>query len=220
MKPKEKKCKGIGKAKDTPGCGKLSLYRKYGLCNSCYAKWLVSTPEGKEQLERITLKVSAPRKSLEKAIKEKNTPNRKIDLQKAINKLSRLIDAKFNYKCIDCDNEFGKQTDAAHFHNSQGNENIRYNLHNLHSARSHCNQFSSEHKVGYRKGIIKRYNEDYLNYIDIELPKQYKYIGLLDNEVKDKLKIVRKLIREFDTFVLTDGKQARDLFNKIIGIYK
>jgi len=219
MKPKEKKCKGAGITIGY-GCGKPSLFRKWGLCNECLRDWYMNTPEGKEKMSKAVKKVSAPRLSLEKAIKENKTPNRKLDLQKEVNLLARKIDKHFNYKCIDCDKVFGKQTDAAHLHNVQGNENIRYNLHNLHSARSHCNKYSSEHKVGYRKGIIKRYGERYLDYIEFEIPQSYNYIGLLDNEVAEKLKIVRKLNREFDTFVLIDGRQARDLFNKIIGIYK
>lgn len=160
----------------------------------------------KEQFKEMAARVKAP--------------NRKLDLQKDINKLSRLIDAKFNYKCIDCGKEYGKQIDAAHLHNVSGNENIRFNLHNLHSAKSDCNQYSSEHKVGYRIGIEKRYSKEYLNFIDLELPLKYKYLGLLDNEVAEKLKIVRKLIRTFDTFKLVDGIQARNMFNKIIGIYE
>jgi len=147
-------------------------------------------------------------------------PNRKNDLQTDINKLCRMIDAKFDYRCIDCDNPFGKQTDGSHLHNVQGNENIRFNLHNIHSARSHCNKHSSEHKNGYRIGIERRYNKEYLNYIDIELRVKYKHIGLLSNEVVEKLVIVRKLIRDFDTFRLKDGIHARNLFNKIIGIYE
>jgi len=219
IKPKEKKCRGTSKAIGQ-GCGKMTLYRKWGICNDCLKNFYMNTPEGQEELLKASIKVSAPRLSLEKAIKTKAIPNRKIDLQKDINKLSRLIDSKFNYKCIDCDNDFGKQTDAAHLHNVSGNENIRYNLHNLHSARSHCNRYSSEHKVGYRIGIEKRYGKEYLNYIKIEMPLKYKYIGLLDNEVKEKLKIVRKLIRDFETFDLKDGIHARNIFNKIIGIYK
>lgn len=143
-------------------------------------------------------------------------------LQNEINLLSRKIDAHFNFLCIDCGKPFGKQTDAAHLHNVQGNENIRYNLHNLHSAKSDCNKFSSEHKVGYRKGIEQRYGLEYLKYIDIEIPKQFKYIGLKENEVVEALKIVRKLNREFDNNIdqFKDGKEAREYFNNLIGIYK
>jgi len=55
------------------------------------------------------------------------------------------------------------------------------------------------------KGVLKTI----YNYVDL---------GSLDCEIKTKL--VRKLIRNFDTFKLVDSVQARDLFNKIIGIYK
>ena len=147
-------------------------------------------------------------------------PDRKKELGKEVRLLARKIDNYFGFMCIDCGNPYGKQQDAAHLHNSGGNENITYNLHNLHSARAHCNRFSSEHKVGYRKGIEERYGKEYLEYIDIEIPKKYKYIGLNNLEIKEKLAIVRKLNREFDTFKLYSGRQARRMFNKIIGIYK
>lgn len=152
--------------------------------------------------------------------KRVNAPKRKTDLQKEINKLARKIDNYFGFKCIDCNSTFGKQIDGAHFHNVQGNENIRFNLHNIHAARSHCNKYSSEHKVGYREGIIKRYGEQYLEYIDIDIPKIYPYIGLNDVEVKEKLKIVRKLNRDFSTFKFDDGIKAREKLNQIIGIYE
>lgn len=147
-------------------------------------------------------------------------PNRKKELGEQSRLLARNIDNRFGYLCIDCGKPYGKQQDAAHLHNSGGNENITYNLHNLHSARSYCNRFSSEHKVGYREGIEKRYGKDYLDYIDNEIPLKYSYVGLSNSEIAEKLKIVRKLNRTFDTYTLKDGKQARDLFNKIIGIYK
>ena len=144
-------------------------------------------------------------------------------LQSQINLLARKIDAHFNYLCIDCGKPYGKQIDAAHLHNSQGNENIRFNLHNLHSAKSDCNQFSSEHKVGYRIGIEARYGKEYLNYIDNELPLEYKYLGLLDTEVAEKLAIVRKINREFDNIVKDlelNSVDMRSYFNGLIGIYK
>ena len=155
-------------------------------------------------------------KDMEKRVK---SPDRKKELGLQVRLLARKIDNYFNFMCVDCGNPYGKQQDAAHLHNSGGNENITYNLHNLHSARSHCNRFSSEHKVGYRIGIERRYGKEYLDYIDFEIPKEYKYIGLNSDEVIEKLKIVRKLNRDFDTFKLIDGIQARNLFNKIIGIY-
>ena len=140
-------------------------------------------------------------------------------LQDEINKLSKMIDVTFGFvNCIDCDKKMGL-VNAAHLHNVQGNENIRYNLHNLHSARAHCNKFSSEHKVGYRLGLESRYGLEYKKYVEFEMRLEYKHIGLKSNEVKDALRIVRKIIREYSTYKFKDGIEARNEFNKIIGIY-
>jgi hypothetical protein len=144
----------------------------------------------------------------------------KNELQNEINKLARNIDTYFELPCIDCGKPYGNQSDGAHFHNVGGNENLRYNLHNVHKSRSDCNQYSSEHKSGYEKGILKRYGKEYLNYITTEIGKKYHYVGLKGVELTEKLAIVRKLNRDFDTFELLDPRQAREMFNQIIGIYK
>lgn len=140
-------------------------------------------------------------------------------LQAEINKLARMIDARFNYLCIDCGKPYGKQTDASHFHAVGGHENIRYNLNNIHSARSYCNQYLGGRQKQYGEGLIKRYGQSYFDYVDTQMGLQYKSIQLKWNEIEEKLKIVRKIIREFDNYELVDGIQARDLFNNLIGIY-
>ena len=69
----------------------------------------------------------------------------------------------------------------------------------MHSARSECNKYSDNHKTGYREGIIERYSAEYMDRID-GLDLKYKDIKLTNKEVAEKLKIVRKLNREFDTY--------------------
>lgn len=146
----------------------------------------------------------------------------KSNLQNQINLLARKIDAYFCYNCIDCGKSYGKQVDAAHKNNVGGHENIRWNLHNIHSARAFCNQRSSEHKTGYSIGLEERYGIAYKDYVEIEINKIYSYVGLTPKEVVEALKIVRKLNREFDNHIsqFKDGSEAREYFNKIIGIYK
>ena len=143
----------------------------------------------------------------------------KADLQREINKLARMIDAKFNFKCIDCEKEYGKQIDGAHFHPRGSNCSLRYNLHNIHSAKSDCNQYSDKHKEGYRKGLAHRYGFDYLVIID-ELPLMYPELRLSNLEISEKLKLVRSLVRNFNTYQFIDAWGARNLFNTLIGIYK
>ena len=145
----------------------------------------------------------------------------KADLQREINRLAKMIDAKFGFNtCIDCGKSFGKQTDAAHFNDVGGNSSLRYNLHNIHSANSQCNKFSSKHHSGYELGLKQRYSEDYFNYVNTDIILKFKHVKLTPNEVVEKLAIVRKLIRDFDTFQFTSAINARNVLNEIIGIYK
>lgn len=179
-----------------------------------------------EAMYFLEKKRKADERKRNKETKEKkitvHAPEFKKLLQNQINLLARKIDAYFGYNCIDCGNPFTGQIDAAHNNNVGGHENIRWNLHNIHSARAFCNQRSSQHKKGYEKGLEERYGKEYKDYVEIELNKKYAYIGLTPNEVVEALKIVRKLNREFDNHIenFKDGKEAREYFNNLIGIYK
>jgi hypothetical protein len=142
------------------------------------------------------------------------------ELQRKINMLARMIDAKYGFNtCIDCGKPFGKQIDAAHYHDLSTNRGIRFNLHNLHSAKSDCNKYSSKHKEGYLIGLALRYNKEYAEYIE-GLRYEFKELNLTAIELKEKLKIVNKLIRDFDTYQTTNAIHTRGIFNKIISIYE
>lgn len=145
----------------------------------------------------------------------------KKSLQDEVQKLARIIDKRFGYiTCIDCDRPFGKQTDGGHFHSKGHNKTISLNLHNIHSQDSQCNGFFGGKQLQYYEGLIRRYGIDYANYVKDGLQQKYTYIGLKNIEIPDYLAIVRKLIRNFDTYVWSDAIQARDQCNTIIGIYK
>lgn len=140
-------------------------------------------------------------------------------LQKEVNKLARMIDARFGYQCIDlCGKPYGEQIDACHFHSSQSHKHITFNLHNLQSGRSDCNKYSPTHISGYYEGLIERYGKEYADYVKYDLRK-LETKKLMPHEVIEKIKIVRALIRNFETYKFKDGREAREMFNKIIGIY-
>ena len=67
---------------------------------------------------------------------------------------------------------------------------------------------------------FEKYGQEYADYVDIGLQNKYKYLGLSEVEIYDKLKLVRKINRTFHTYVITDPLQARKMFNQIIGIYE
>jgi hypothetical protein len=143
----------------------------------------------------------------------------KSTLQNEINKLSRMIDEKFNYPCIDCGKPYAKQVDACHFHNKATHGYISFNLHNLHSGRNDCNQYSSEHKTNYYEGLIKRYGQEYAYYVKNGLPLLPKQ-NLIPMVIKEKIKLVRQIVRDFEKYEIKDGRQGRDLLNEKIGLYK
>jgi len=140
-------------------------------------------------------------------------------LQIEINKLVRLIDAKFGYTCIDCNKPYGKQVDAAHYTSVGSNDTIRFHLDNIHSADSYCNNYKNTHILDYYEGLISRYGKEYAEYVKNELPR-HKKIKLMSNEVHEKTTLVRKIIRDFDTFNFSNSLEARSILNGIIGIYE
>lgn len=145
----------------------------------------------------------------------------KAALQNEVNKLSKMIDLKFGYNsCIDCDKPYGKQQDAAHLHSRGANSTLRYNLDNLHSASSQCNQWSNVHDYNYKIGLERRYGKEYRDYVVEELPILFKEIHLTNKDIVDKLKIVRNIIRHFDTYQFESSLEARTQLNNLIGIYK
>lgn len=195
---------------------------------SHYSKWLTDTEKGQTEMAK---KIEKAKKSV--ANKEKSDWNKKKQellpvvhekkykglLQNEVNKLSRMIDAKFGYNtCIDCGKPFGAQIDACHYNGVGSNNSIRYNLHNLHSGKSDCNQFSDKHKQGYTLGLAERYGQSYLTLVE-ELPIRYKYIKVTAVEVFEKLKTVRSLVKNFDTFKAENSIAMREMMNGIIGIY-
>ena len=147
----------------------------------------------------------------------------KSDLQTEINSLARKIDLLFKYDCcIDCSKSYGNQQDAGHFNSVGSNPSIRYNLHNIHSQKSDCNRngLGGGKRLEYYEGLQKRYSLEYADFVRYEIALEYKLIKLSNQEIFDKIPIVRKLNREFKTFKFNDPIEARSILNKIIGIYK
>lgn len=189
------------------------------------AHWICSIEcskvKGNEAVEKKKEQIKKTEWTKEKAVLRITTHSKenKKYLQDEINKLAKKIDAVFGYECIDCcGRKYGKQIDAAHLISRGSNSSLRYNLHNIHSADSQCNNYSPVHESGYKKGLVLRYGKEYLETVE-NLPVQYKELRLSNQEIHDKLTIVRKLNRTFETFQITDGVSARNLFNQIIGIY-
>ena len=201
--------------KFTPKYSSLEKVCSKSECKIAYVE--IAAKEAREKLIKKEKSEWNKRKSEMK--KELYPKKDRSILQSEINKLARLIDNSFGYQCIDlCGMSYGQQIDACHFHSRGANTSIAYNLHNIHAGRSQCNNYSPTHISGYLDGLELRYGVDYAIYVKEELPKLGERLML--NEVQEKVKVVRNIIKNFDTYKFKNGLEARMQLNRLIGIYK
>jgi hypothetical protein len=180
-------------------------------CKLAYVPILMEEIKKKEQKawnqRKKGLRIEVPKKS--------NTQK----LQEEINRLSRVIDSKYHYNCIDCGKPFGKQVDASHFHNVGSHQAARFNLHNVHSSKSDCNQYHAGRKETYIIGLHERYGYEYAIFVRDEL-KLIEHPKLSDQDKIEKIALIRRILREIDEVLpFINGKVARDYYNGLIGIY-
>jgi len=68
--------------------------------------------------------------------------------------------------CISC-GKTGKVLQAGHYYKVQIC-NMRFDEDNVHGECEGCNCFDIDHLIGYRKGLVERYGEDFVKILDIK----------------------------------------------------
>lgn len=220
MESKRKLCKGIGRAKDFEGCPKMVSKRTYGLCDTCYYKWLYSTEEGAKKVEKLSIKakkdVEKNEKIETKRLKKeiKTSAELKKYLQTKVNEIVRLIDSE--QPCISCNHghfSWTRRKQAGHFYSVGSSSTIRFHLDNIHTQCSICNEHLSGNERKYAKGLIERYGQEYLNSV-IQL-KQIQPIKLEKYQIEEIIKIANKILRN----IKKGSDYTRDEVNELLGIY-
>lgn len=193
IKQKEKKCKGTGQAINW-GCGKKSIKRTYGLCDSCYYDWLINSEPGKVKLHKATLKAKSIVRQKEK--KELNRTKEKLkthsewlqDLQKVFNQYIRKRDEK--EPCISC-GKFREHYDAGHYRSVGGHRELRFNEDNVHKQCVYCNRHKGGNQIEYRKGLIKKIGEERV----LNLEKKHEPVKLSIPEIKSSIKYYKDKLK-------------------------
>lgn len=222
---KPKPCKGIGKAFGVGGCGKDTLKRTYGLCDSCYWDYLNNDERGKV----IYQKQFKPKmdKATEKRKKENDKQARESiktrsdyeqDLQKVINAIVREIDK--GHPCISSGLNTGKRN-AGHYFSVGSNPTIRFHLENIWVQSEYANTYKSGDLINYTHALIEMYGNEYLDRL-----KQLKNHPPIKLSVDDFKRITKRAneilkgLKEVDV-VLTNEKRlsVRKKINKELGIY-
>lgn len=159
----------------------------------------------------------------ELALSLKTLGDYKKDLQIEVNKIVRLIDQ--DCTCISCGSSTG-QNHAGHFRAVGGWDNLRFNLHNIFSQCSQCNNNKSGNPIRYRENIVTLFGESQINYMD-DLNVIYPNIKLNKNELLEATKIAKKIVKELTQLnksvklprSTTERIYLRTKYNSELGIY-
>jgi hypothetical protein len=186
---------------------------------NCRVAFALKTAE-KQKLARE--KKQRQTNALEKSIlkeKLKTLKDWKDDLQREINQLIRLIDAR--HPCI-ATGTYQGQMQAGHYASLGSNPTIRFHLENIWIQSMHSNCWKSGDTLRYQQGIIDTFGKEYLEYMNSlqSIPP----IKLTIEDIKPKIPLVRSLIKWVR---LQDRKFSNDeriflrkQFNNQINIYK
>jgi hypothetical protein len=131
-----------------------------------------------------------------------DTGKLKNSTQAAVNKLCRLLDQ--GRPCMSCGrpDEGGKKVNAGHYKSRGSNSGLRYSLINLHQQCVVCNLHLSGNVEGYRKGLVERYGQAMLDYLD-SAPR-------LRDWAPDELKQIAKEVRAEIKRIESGQGQSRD----------
>lgn len=203
-------------------------------CKSCKSEFVPTKPLQKVccfqcafDLNKIAAKKKYNKEAkIEKAkMKEriKSLSDYRNDLQTEINKISRFIDLEC--PCIACNSSNG-QMHGSHYRSVGGWTNLRFNLFNIYSGCSTCNLKKSGNIVKFRDGLISLFGQDLMNYID-DLNIQYPYIKLQVSDLKERIVIARKIVKELNQLNKVEKLprsveqriELRKNYNKILNIY-
>jgi hypothetical protein len=224
IKLKLKKCFGTGAAKGH-GCGKPTLQRVYGLCQSCYRDWLLNSPEGKKKMERSCLKAHKKVEMEEKQeLKQMKVEIMSCDeyrakiVQPIFNEIARLID--YDQPCIATGYYTGKMN-GGHYHSVGSNRTTALNLHNIHIQSEQSNSHKGGDNIKYREGLRKVYGQEYLDYV--EGLKAIKPIHLSKDDLIEIASHARQIRNELKKNLVErmpeERIKLREEINQKIGIY-
>jgi hypothetical protein len=140
-------------------------------------------------------------------------------LQIETNKLIRKID--YGNTCISC-GCLPKKPQAGHYHSTQANPTLRFNLFNIWLQCYRCNEELSANIIGYNKGLKEEFTPKLQMYVEEFMVQYYKYLKLDINNIKEYLNKTRKALKEIPEEKRNNLKrlELRQYYLDYIGIYK
>jgi hypothetical protein len=175
-----------------------------------------------KQINNKRIKERKDWKRVKKEMREniKTLSDWKKELQTEINHIIRLIDN--GQPCIATGKITGKRN-AGHYYSVGGNPTLRFHLHNIHIQSEYSNTYKSGDNINYMNGMISVYGKDYFDYVSSL--KSHPEINLTVNDLKEKIKIARQIVKELmsdylQNYIAIDRIELRSELNNRLGIYQ
>ena len=94
--------------------------------------------------------------------------------------------------------KFNQQCHAGHYYNRGSNYRaLKYDEKNVNAQCAHCNKYLEGNKQGYEKGLIKKYGESVLGYLDLKKRNQTSLNRfVLESLIRHYEIEVKKLMKE------------------------
>jgi len=213
------KCKCCGERGTPKNNSTLGYYCEKSECQDArIEKALKKVRQSTEAATKKANKIwNAERKQIMEKLK--TLSDWKADLQKEVNLIARLIDK--GQPCIASGRTYGKFA-GGHFIAVGANATIRFHLDNIHAQTFESNSFRGGDNFKYRQGILKTYGKDYLD--KLEALQSYPAIHLTVDDLKEKIKLARVVVKDLKLKDLVYNKDERiilrKIYNNFIGIYK
>ena len=165
MKPKIKKCKNKG------------CENKFEQFNSLIS-WCSSKCGYELSQVKLKEKESKEWKQRKNALKDKikTLSQYEIDAKKSFQKWVRLRDS--DLPCISCGNSNAKDWAGGHYFSAGTYSGMMFNERNVHKqCNTYCNMMLSGNLLEYRKGLINRFGNEFVNELESEsdAKRSYKY---------------------------------------------
>jgi len=165
--PKEKQCKGSGRAVGY-GCSKNAMFRTYGLCQSCYYRWLADSEEGQKMVKKVVAPIVKKRDDFKAASRDyeerKTIPNLIKCAVDAFHAYVRERDKNLN--CISCSTPWMPSFQACHFLPAHKFPRLKFDEENVFGGCQRCNLYENGNESGYRIGLTERKGAEFVESLD------------------------------------------------------
>lgn len=182
-------------------------------CREACAKYVL------EKKKRAIEKKTKERSKERLRVMKENITNYKKLLQDDVNQIAKLID--FGLKGLHVSSPYDTEIQAGHVYSVKNNEQMRFNLHNIHRQGAKSNM-ALVYDEEFRDALIDEYGNDYFLFIKglkkqpLQRIKQHEY-----KEYHERaLSIIKRLKKDLKQRSLTERIELRNEINRELGIYE